>query len=146
MQNESWIVSNPDKVVHPIGILPGPHDNYRINKAPLYLPEKEFTYFTTLFTKHPSLSSFSHYAYTEIPANIWESMVKDLQQWAFQVADGAGIEELKPTPGFLFKDSREEFLDRENENLQKLKATSEELSDWIEKQLVDHEVISILGM
>jgi hypothetical protein len=73
-------------------------------------------------------------------------VIEDLNTWVTQIDSGAQVNDLTPAPSFLSGRSREQFLENEDQNLQALRETSENLATWLDEQVQQHEIISILGM
>ena len=141
-----WISTNPEAVVHPIELVPGSYKRDTTREASIYLPEEQFAHFESLLVLHDPLSSFSRYAFTEVPLVIWEPVVEDMRSWVTQIDDGVRLDQVTPAPGFMSVRSRDRFLECETESLQALRETSDCLAKWLNNEAHKHGVVSVLGM
>lgn len=141
-----WISTNPEAVVHPIELVPGSYKRDAMREASIYLPEEQFAHFESLLVLHDPLSSFSRYAFTEVPLAIWEPAIEDMRGWVTQIDGSAQLDQITPPPGFMSARSRQRFLERETENLRALRETSDQLATWLKNAAQEHGVVSVLGM
>jgi hypothetical protein len=141
-----WISTDPEAVVHPIELVPGSYERDALREASIYLPEEQFAHFESLLVRHDPFSSFSRYAFMEVPLAIWEPVIEDMRGWVTQIDDSAQLDQITPPPGFMSARSRERFLECETENLRVLRETSDHLATWIENAAHEHGVVSVLGM
>lgn len=141
-----WISTDPEAVVHPIELVPGSYERDAMRETSIYLPEEQFAHFEPLLVLHSPSSSFSRYAFTEVPLAIWKPVIEDMRSWVTQIDDRTQLDQITPPPGFMSARSRERFLERETENLRALRETSDQLATWIENAAHEHGVVSVLGM
>ncbi|NBC87695.1 MAG: hypothetical protein GVY25_16040 [Bacteroidetes bacterium] len=141
-----WISTNPEAVVHPIELVPGSYNRDAVREASIYLPEEQFAHFEALLVLHDPLSSFSRYAFTEVPLAIWAPVIEDMHAWVTQIDDNARLDQITPSPGFISAHSRQRFLERETENLRAFRETSDQLATWLKDAAHKHGVVSVLGM
>jgi hypothetical protein len=117
-----------------------------MREASIYLPEERFAHFESLLVLHDPLSSFSRYAFTEVPLAIWEPVIEDMRGWVTQIDDSVQLDQITPPPGFMSARSRHRFLEHETENLRALCETSHQLATWLKNAAHKHGVVSVLGM
>jgi len=141
-----WISTEPEAVVHPIELVPGPYDRDAVRQASIYLPEERFAHFEPLLIRHTPSSSFTRYAFTEVPLAVWDPVIEDMRDWVTQIDDNAQLDHITPAPGFMSSRSRERFLEYETENLRALLETSDQLASWLGNAAHEHGVVSVLGM
>ncbi|HHP7238730.1 MAG TPA: hypothetical protein ACFCU0_09915 [Longibacter sp.] len=142
----AWISRVPGAVVHPIEFLPGSYEGGASRESSIYMPEERFAHFEPLLIRHTPSSSFSRYAFTEVPMAVWDPVIEDLRGWVTKIDHGADLSQITPAPGFMSTHSRKEFLEGETDHLRSLRDTADYLASWLENAAHEHGVVSVLGM
>ena len=127
-----------------VELLPGAYKKQCWNDDSLFFEEEVFGYLEPIVLRH--FPAYDHYAFTEIAAPKWESIVEDFRSLRVALEQATSIEELKAQVGFLFRGSEVRFAENFQENRSALANLLTEVSVWLSNQATKHGCVTVLGL
>lgn len=127
-----------------IELLPGPYKKKCWNANSVFFEDEVFGLLEPTFEKH--FTNFDHFAFQEISRDVWTAIISDLQSLSSGIKSAGTVGNLCPSLGCLVKSTNEDFNSQSTENSLSLSRAIDDLIEWINTTLVDHETISVLGI
>jgi hypothetical protein len=126
-------------------LLPGPYRDKCWCDGSRFMDEEAFGFIEPIFRK--LCPKYDHYAFTEIGRPLWLDIVRELEGLR-RALDNDALSEIDVAKhlSFYFRDGQTKFFEDVAGNLVKLKAMLLELTAWLREELVNHDMISVLGL
>ena len=127
-----------------VELLPGPYKNQCWTDGSLFFEEEVFGYMEPIILRH--VPAYDHYAFTEIAANKWASIVSDFRPLEVALERATSVQELKAEVGFLFRGAEVRFAENFQANKDALVRLLNEVSAWVSSKVSEHGCITVLGL
>ncbi|HEX7153350.1 MAG TPA: hypothetical protein VF618_17825 [Thermoanaerobaculia bacterium] len=125
-------------------LLPGKYRGECWNEGSAYIAEETWGYIEPVIEALEP--RYDHYAFVDVPAAKWREIVDELRVLAAKVATAQKVAQLPDGVGFFYRTSRSDFAATFTNNRNALVAFIRELCLWVERQLLKHEFIAVLGI
>jgi len=127
-----------------VELLPGPYRKQCWNDGSLFFEEEVFGYLEPIILRQ--VPSYDHYAFTEITANKWASIVSDFRSLEVELGRASSVQELKAEVGFLFRGAEVRFAEQFHANRGALGRLLSEVSAWVSIKASEHGCVTVLGL
>lgn len=125
-------------------LLPGRYEGRCWNERSVFVEEETWGYIEPIIQL--VAPQYGHYSFADVPVDEWREAISRLRAVADEVRSAQNIAQLPSDIGFFYSTSRREFAAAFRENRKALVAFIDELCTWIERQLLTHETIAVLGI
>jgi hypothetical protein len=142
----NWIEIDPQALPDTafFELLPGPYTSECWNPGSLFLDEERFGYIEPIVER--LVPEYDHYAFIEVTRPTWQRVIHELEELHAFLGDDSSLEALNGRVGFYYSDSEARFLSDLQGNSRRLRDMLLQLITWLNEQLEQHEVVSILGL
>ncbi len=124
-----------------IEILPGPYSNVCWGPNSVYFAEEHFSFIEpTVIRNWPS---HDHYSFSDIPANAWSHIQKDLEAMSTIVGSGGRLDKLAD---FIYPQRKKMTFETETMLLTELRVSINEFNNWLATTLTEYDTIAVLGI
>jgi hypothetical protein len=127
-----------------VELLPGKYDGKCWGQRSVFLTEEAFGFFEKTVEKF--VAEFDHYAFVEIAAPAWTSILEEMATARQHIAAAHSVAGLLSHTHFYYGESQKEFGEDFAENKERLVLLFTDVIAWIAKQLETHNSVSVLGL
>ncbi len=125
-------------------ILPGQYLGKCWNENSIFLEEEVFGYLEPSIQK--AFSEFDHNGFHSIDIDIWNKIILNFEEVKHLLLHESEIDQIDKYIGFIYQNSKMNFVEKFAENSKNLIKLIDELIIWINQTSKEYEQISILGI
>ncbi|WP_233237981.1 hypothetical protein [Bordetella sp. LUAb4] len=127
-----------------VELMGGAYENQCWNEGSLFFHEEVFGYLEPTIENY--VSSYDHFAFTQINMTDWRKIVAELSN----VSELLNIEASRSTAldqiGFIFMNSRHEFTEHADQNCAAFGALIRQIEEWTKRQQSAYDCVTVLGI
>ncbi|ORT87694.1 hypothetical protein B7G54_07405 [Burkholderia puraquae] len=122
----------------------GPYARTCWNAGSLFFEEEVFGLLEPAIARQ--IPAYDHYAFNGIRMSDWLQIVAELDDTRRMLGDTAQRTTILDRLGFLFRDSRQAFVDRLDASCAELAEVIAEIDAWTREVRIRHDQVTILGI
>ncbi len=142
----SWMITDKRELSGTcyIEVLPGTYQRQCWNPQSVFFTEEHFGFIEPTILRH--CPEHDHYAFTDIEKPVWENILADLERMHLSIGDASRLADIRGEVDFIFTTTKQQFLEVEAENVQKLRQMLDDFLQWTRQTLQTHDWIAVLGI
>ena len=143
---DSWLIRDVNALNGTVyfEFLRGRYQDTCWQPGSVFLDEDSFGYIERYFQKH--LPSYDHYSFVQVNGSLWRDILSDLRSLVDFLGTDPSAPELSHRISYFSLEAESNFFSDRSGNVARLRTTVRELCDWVEENLPEYEMISVLGI
>lgn len=139
----AWMISDKSMLRGTlyIEILPGPYSNTCWGPNSVFFSEEHFAFIEPIVIRN--WPSHDHYSFSDIPADTWFRIQKELEAMSTIIERGDRLDGLAD---YIYPQRKKRTVEAETMLLTELHVSLNEFNEWLATTLTEYDTIAVLGI